>query len=95
MTHAITLKESVLESQELLHYAAHRLATRSGDSATLFDTVSLSGSNIAVIEGQISAVARVGESSAVEVQRETPQQTVGTHNGVVGAQGLEPRTPSV
>ena len=74
MTHAISLKEGVLESQELLQYAAHRLATRSGVTATLYDTVSLSDSSVAVIEGKISAIAATSESSAANVQRETPPQ---------------------
>ena len=67
MTHAIGLKEGILETQELLHYAAHRLATRSGVSATLYDTVSLSDRSVAAIEGKISAAATASESSAVEV----------------------------
>jgi hypothetical protein len=74
MTHAISLKEDVLETQALLHYAAHRLATRSGVSATLYDTVSLSDSGFAVMEGKISAAARASESSAAEERRETPPQ---------------------
>lgn len=74
MTHAIALKEGVLETQALLQYAAHRLATRGGVSATLYDTVSLSDSGVAVIEGKISAAVSASESSAVEVQRETPPQ---------------------
>ncbi len=74
MTHAISLKEGIQETQELLRYAAHRLATRSGVSATLYDTVSLSDSSVAVIEGKISAVAGTSESSPAEQQRESPPQ---------------------
>src|SRR5260370_39084396 len=73
MTHAISLKESVLETQALLHYAAYRLATRSGGRATLYDTVSLSDSSAAVVDGKISAATNVRESAAVDVQREKPQ----------------------
>jgi hypothetical protein len=74
MTHAIRLKEDVLKTQDLLHYAAHRLATRSGIGVTLYDTVSLSDHGVAVIEGKISAAIGASESSAVEARRETPPQ---------------------
>jgi hypothetical protein len=75
MTHAISLKEGVLETQVLLHYAAYRLATRSGARATLYDTVSLSDSSAAVVEGKIAAVGNSRESAAVDVQREKPRDS--------------------
>ena len=57
MTHAISLVEQANETNALLQYAAHRLATRSGPDAETIDTVSLSGTTVALIEGQISAAA--------------------------------------
>ncbi len=75
MTHAISLKESVLETQALFHYAAYRLATRSGARATVYDTVSLSDSSAAVVDGKIAAIGNSRESATVDVQREKPQDS--------------------
>jgi hypothetical protein len=60
MTTTIGVKEVLQDAQALLQYAAHRLAvaTHDGAGATVYDTVSLSDTALAVIEGKISGAAK-------------------------------------
>jgi hypothetical protein len=52
---AIGAKDIVEESQALLRYAAHRLATQNSPAGPVSDLVCLSDTALAVIEGKIAA----------------------------------------